>query len=434
LNPIHFRVLAPNRALLTAAAVMAAFIPSAGADIPVVELVGVVHAVSAGHVAAAIDQADAAGAPLLVIRMDTPGGLDSSMRQIVDKMLNCRTPVVVFVGPSGARAASAGFVIALAADVAAMAPGTNIGAAHPVSALGPNMDEVMAKKAASDAAAYVRGKAERRGRNVEMAEKAVLESRSFTEREAKDAGLIDLVAKDVPELIRALEGREVRRFDGSAVTLRLEGQRTSTVAMTWRQQVLSLIARPETLFLLLLGTLAGLGAEISHPGTLFPGILGTVCLILFLFATQILPVSAAGVLLILLAVAMFAAEVKVQSYGLLTVGGLAAMILGALMLIDSPDPGVRIPLGTLLPAAAVMAGGTILLVRLVIQAQRRVPVTGDKGLIGQHGVADTPLAPEGWVRVLGERWRGVADAPVSPGDDVTVTSVEGLTLRVRKGA
>jgi len=413
---------------------MAAFIPSAGADIPVVELVGVVHAVSAGHVAAAIDQADAAGAPLLVIRMDTPGGLDSSMRQIVDKMLNCRTPVVVFVGPSGARAASAGFVIALAADVAAMAPGTNIGAAHPVSALGPNMDEVMAKKAASDAAAYVRGKAERRGRNVEMAEKAVLESRSFTEREAKDAGLIDLVAKDVPELIRALEGREVRRFDGSAVTLRLEGQRTSTVAMTWRQQVLSLIARPETLFLLLLGTLAGLGAEISHPGTLFPGILGTVCLILFLFATQILPVSAAGVLLILLAVAMFAAEVKVQSYGLLTVGGLAAMILGALMLIDSPDPGVRIPLGTLLPAAAVMAGGTILLVRLVIQAQRRVPVTGDKGLIGQHGVADTPLAPEGWVRVLGERWRGVADAPVSPGDDVTVTSVEGLTLRVRKGA
>ena len=434
MNPIHFRVLAPNRALLTAAAVMAAFIPSAGADIPVVELVGVVHAVSAGHVAAAIDQADAAGAPLLVIRMDTPGGLDSSMRQIVDKMLNCRTPVVVFVGPSGARAASAGFVIALAADVAAMAPGTNIGAAHPVSALGPNMDEVMAKKAASDAAAYVRGKAERRGRNVEMAEKAVLESRSFTEREAKDAGLIDLVAKDVPELIRALEGREVRRFDGSAVTLRLEGQRTSTVAMTWRQQVLSLIARPETLFLLLLGTLAGLGAEISHPGTLFPGILGTVCLILFLFATQILPVSAAGVLLILLAVAMFAAEVKVQSYGLLTVGGLAAMILGALMLIDSPDPGVRIPLGTLLPAAAVMAGGTILLVRLVIQAQRRVPVTGDKGLIGQHGVADTPLAPEGWVRVLGERWRGVADAPVSPGDDVTVTSVEGLTLRVRKGA
>jgi membrane-bound serine protease (ClpP class) len=421
-------VLAPNRALLTAAAVIAGFIPSARADIPVVELVGVVHAVSAGHVAAAIDQADAAGAPLLVIRIDTPGGLDTSMRQIVDKMLNCRTPVAVYVGPSGARAASAGFVIALAADVAAMAPGTNIGAAHPVSALGPNTDEVMAKKAASDAAAYVRSKAERRGRNVEMAEKAVLESRSFTEREAKDAGLIDLVAKDVPDLIRSLEGRAVRRFDGTTVTLRLEGQRTSSVAMNWRQQVLSLIARPETLFLLLLGALAGIGAEISHPGSLFPGILGTVCLILFLFATQILPVTAAGVVLILLAVAMFAAEVKVQSYGLLTAGGLAAMVLGAMMLVDTPDPGVRIPLATLLPAAAVMAVGTILLVRLAVQAQRRVPVTGEKGLIGQRGVA------EGWVRVKGERWRVVADHPVGPGESVTVTSVDGLTLRVRKEA
>lgn len=434
MNPIHFRVLAPRRALLAAATVSAAFVPCARAEIPVVELTGVVHAVSAGHVAAAIDQADAAHAPLVIIRIDTPGGLDSSMRQIVDKMLNCRTPVAAFVGPSGARAASAGFVILLAADVAAMAPGTNVGAAHPVSAFGPNMDETMARKAASDAAAYVRGKAERRGRNVEMAEKAVLESKSFTDREAKDAGLIDLVVRDVPELIRSLEGREVRRFDGGTVTLHLEGQGTTAVAMTWRQQVLSLVARPETLFLLLLGALAGLGAEISHPGTLFPGILGTVCLILFLFATQILPVNWAGVLLILLAVALFAAEVKVQSYGLLTVGGLAAMILGALMLIDSPDAGLRIPLRTLLPGAAVMALGTILLVRLVLQAQRRVPVTGDQGLVGQRGIADTRLAPDGWVRVLGERWRGVAEGPVDPGEDVTVTSVEGLTLRVRKGA
>jgi membrane-bound serine protease (ClpP class) len=433
MNTIHFRVLARNRALLAAAAVTAASLPSASADIPVVELVGVVHAVSAGHVAAAIDQADAAKAPLLIIRMDTPGGLDTSMRQIVDKMLNCRTPVAVFVGPSGARAASAGFVIAMAADVAAMAPGTNIGAAHPVSALG-GMDAVMAKKVASDAAAYVRGKAERRGRNVEMAEKAVLESRSFTDREAKESGLIDLVARDVPELLGALEGREVRRFDGSTMTLRLQGQGTTTVAMNWRHQILSLVARPEMLFLLLLGALAGIGAEMSHPGALFPGILGTLCLILFLFATQVLPVTGAGVLLILLAVALFAAEVKVQSYGLLTVGGLASMILGAMMLVDSPDPGLRIPFLTLLPAAAVMAAGTILLVRLVVQSQRRAAVTGESGLIGQHGVADTPLAPEGWVRVLGERWRGVADGPVGPGDDVTVTSVDGLTLRVRKGA
>jgi len=430
-------VLAPNRALFVAAAAIAAtaaFVPLAGADIPVVELTGVVHAVSAAHVTAAIDQADAAHAPLLVLRMDTPGGLDTSMRQIVDKLLNCRTPVAAFVAPSGARAASAGFVIGMAADVFAMAPGTNIGAAHPVSALGGAMDEVMARKVASDAAAYVRGKAERRGRNVELAEKAVLESRSFTDREAKEAGLIDLVAQDVPALLRALEGREVRRFDGSTVTLKLQGQATTTVAMSGRQQVLSLIARPETLFLLLLGALAGLGAEISHPGGLFPGILGTLCLILFLFATQVLPVSGAGVLLILLAVVLFAAEVKVHSYGLLTASGLAAMVLGAMMLVDSPDPGLRIPVRTLLPAAALMAAGTVLLVRLVLKAQRRAAVTGDGGLIGQHGVADTPLQPDGWVRVLGERWRGVAEAPVAPGDDVTVTSVDGLTLRVRKGA
>ena len=430
-------MLAPNRALRAAAAafaVLASSVPFARADIPVVELVGVVHAVSAGHVVAAIDRADAAHAPLVIVRIDTPGGLDTSMRQIVDKMLNCRTPVAVFVGPSGARAASAGFVIGMAADVFAMAPGTNIGAAHPVSALGPSMDDVMAKKVASDAAAYVRGKAERRGRNVELAEKAVLESQSFTDREAKDAGLIDVVARDVPELLQALEGREVRRFDGSTVTLHLQGQGTTIVAMNWRQQILSLIARPETLFLLLLGTMAGLGAEISHPGALFPGILGTLCLILFLFATQVLPVTGAGVLLILLAVALFAAEVKVHSYGLLTTAGLASMILGALMLVDSPDPGLRIPLRTLLPAAAVMAAGTILIVRLVVQSQRRVAVTGESGLVGQHGVADTPLAPEGWVRVLGERWHGVAEGAVGPGDDVTVTSVEGLTLHVRKGA
>jgi membrane-bound serine protease (ClpP class) len=308
------RVLAPVvLALLTLS-------PAARADIPVVELDGVVHAITAAHVIQAIDRADASGAPLVVVRIDTPGGLDSAMRQIVDRMLNCRTPVAVFVGPSGARAASAGFVIAVSADIAAMAPGTNIGAAHPVAGIG-QMDEVMSKKVTSDAAAYIRGKAEQRGRNVEMAEKAVVESRSFTEKEALELDLIDLVAKDVPDLLAQLEGREVRRFDGTTVTLRLEGQRTFDVRMDWRQAILAAIARPEILFLLLLGALAGLGAEISNPGLIFPGVLGTLCLILFLFATQIIPVNWAGVLLILLAIGLFAAEVKVTSYGLLTAGG-----------------------------------------------------------------------------------------------------------------
>jgi membrane-bound serine protease (ClpP class) len=375
----------------------------AHADIPVVELQGVVHAVTAGHVVQAIERADAAGAPLLVLRLDTPGGLDTAMRQIVDKMLNCRTPVAVWVGPSGARAASAGFIITVAADVAAMAPGTNIGAAHPVSGLG-QMDEVMSKKVASDAAAYIRSKAARRGRNVEMAEKAVLESRSFTEKEALESRLVDLVVKDVP------------------------------VAMDWRQMILSAIARPEVLFLLLLGALAGLGTEISHPGLLFPGIVGLVCLILFLFASQIIPVNWAGVLLILLAIGLFAAEVKVASYGLLTAAGITAMILGAMMLVDSPIRELRPSPWKLLPAAAAMAAGTILLLRLVIQAQRQQATTGAEGMVGLGGTTETSLDPEGWVLVQGERWRARAEEPLGPGARVRVVAVEGLRLGVRKGA
>lgn len=405
--------------------------PSAHADIPLVDLEGVVHAVTAAHLIQAIDKADASGAPLLILRMDTPGGLDSAMRQIVDKMLNSKTPVAVFVGPSGARAASAGFIITVAADIAAMAPGTNLGAAHPVAGLG-QMDEVMSKKVTSDAAAYIRSKAERRGRNVEMAEKAVVESKSFTEKEALELKLIDLVADDVADLVNKLDGREVRRFDGKTVRLALSGHKTVAVRMDWRQQVLSAIAHPEILFLLLLGALAGIGAEISHPGALFPGILGVLCLILFLFASQIIPINWAGVLLILLAVALFAAEVKVASYGLLTVSGIVAMVLGAMMLIDSPLPELRIDPWTLLPAVLVMAAGTTLLVRMVIEAQRRTPVTGVEGLVGRSAVADSDLDPSGWVRVQGERWQALAEERVARGEPLRIVSMQGLQLRVRK--
>jgi membrane-bound serine protease (ClpP class) len=403
------------------------------ADIPVVELDGVVHAITAAHVVQAIDRADAAGAPLLVIRMDTPGGLDSSMRQIIDRILSSRTPVAVFVGPSGARGASAGFVILEAADIAAMAPGTNVGAAHPVAGLG-QMDEVMSKKVTSDAAAYIRGKAERRGRNVEMAEKAVVESKSFTEKEALELKLIDLVAKDVPDLLAQLEGREVKRFDGTSVTLRLAGQKTVDLRMDWRQAILSAIARPEILFLLLLGALAGLGAEISHPGLIFPGVLGVLCLILFLFASQIIPVNWAGVLLVVLAIGLFVAEVKVTSYGLLTLGGLVAMILGAMMLVDSPLPELRVDPWSLAPFILAFAAFTIALVRLVIHAQRRRAQTGPEGLVGQRGRVESEVSPEGWVIVQGERWRARAGEPIAAGEAVEVLSVEGLLLRVRKGA
>jgi membrane-bound serine protease (ClpP class) len=405
----------------------------AGAAIRVVELDGVIHAVSAAHVVRAIDEADAAGDPLLVIRMDTPGGLDTSMRQIVDRMLSCRTPVAVYVAPSGARAASAGFIITISADVAAMAPGTNLGAAHPVSGLG-KMDEVMSEKVTSDAAAYIRGKAERRGRNVEMAEKAVIESKSFTETEALKLNLIDLIAKDIPDLIRQLDGREIRRFDGSTVVLHLEGQEVVPVHMDWRQTILSLIATPEILFLLLLGALAGLGTEISHPGLIFPGVLGVLCLILFLFASQIIPINWAGVLLIILAIVLFIAEVKVTSYGLLTVGGLVAMILGAMMLIDSPVPALQINPWTLIPIVLVFAAFTLALVRLVVQAQLRRASTGMEGLVGRTGEATTDLDLEGWVLVQGELWKAHAEGPVSKGEPIEVVSGDGLRLQVRKGA
>jgi membrane-bound serine protease (ClpP class) len=412
---------------------VAALTDPARADIPVIELDGAVHAVSAEHVVAALDRADAQGAPLAILRLDTPGGLDSSMRQIIDRMLNGKTPVAVFVGPAGARAASAGFVILVAADVAAMAPGTNTGAAHPVSALS-GMDEVMTKKVTSDAAAYVRGKAAQRGRNVEMAEKAVVESRAFTDKEALELKLIDLVARDVDELVRALDGRQIRRFDGSQVTLRLSGQRTVQAAMNWRQLALSLIARPEILFLLLMGAVLGLGIEMTHPGLLFPGILGAFCLILFLFAAQIVPVNGAGVLLILLAVGLFAAEVKVTSYGLLTVAGLIAMILGAMMLVDAPVPEMRVPLAWILPGALGTALGVALLLRLVWQAQRRPPMTGGEGMVGLRGVAAGPLDPEGWVQVAGERWRARAEGAVAAGDPIEVVSLQGLRLNVRRAA
>ena len=377
--------------------------PAAVADVPVVELHGVVHAVSAGHVVAALQHADEAGAPLVVLRLDTPGGLDSSMRQIVDAVLAARTPVAAWVGPAGARAASAGFLILLSADVAAMAPGTNTGAATPVSATGDKLDEVMARKLAEDAAAYARGKAERRGRDPVLAAEAVTKSRSFTEREALEGHLIDLVANDVEDLLRQLDGREVKRFDGSTVRLALAGQRAVPLAMNWRQRVLSLVATPEVLFLLLLGALAGLGAELSHPGLIFPGVVGTLCLVLFLFATQIVPINAAGVLLILLAVGLFVAEAKVASYGLLTLGGIVAMILGGLMLVESPVPEMRVGLQVLLPATLAVAALAVTLVRLLLRSRRLRVTTGHEGLLGLVGRAETQLDPEGWVLVDGER-------------------------------
>jgi membrane-bound serine protease (ClpP class) len=406
--------------------------PGAGAQpIPVVELKGPIQAVSSRFVVGEIARADATGAPLLVLRIDTPGGFDTAMRQIVDAMLASRTPVVAFVSPAGARAASAGFVILEAADLAAMSPGTNAGAAHPVMATGPT-DEVMSKKMTEDAAAYLRGKVERRGRNASLAEKAVVESRSFTEREALEGHLIDLVSPDVPALVSALDGKEVVRFDGSKGVLSLRGHPTERRQMGTWLAVLSAIASPDAIFLLLLGALVGLGTELSHPGAVLPGIVGMVCLVLFLFASQVIPVHGAGVLLVLLGGLFFVAEVKVASHGLLTVAGIASIILGAMMLVEAPVPEMRIRIVTLLPAVLVAAVVSVSVVRLAAQTRAHRPTTGAAALLGARGSAETRIDPGGWVKVGGELWKAHAEAPVEAGEMIRVTGIDGLELQIRK--
>lgn len=420
--------------LLVGGAVVAAV-----TDTPIVETAtidGIIHPVAAEFVRGAVSRADAEHAALLVITLRTPGGLLDSTRDINNAIINAKTPVAVFVGPSGNRAASAGFLITMAADVAAMAPGTHIGAAHPVSGNGEKMDEVMAKKAASDTAAYARTLATQRGRNVSLVEQAVLESRSFTEQEALAASppLIDVVAADVPELIRKLNGRTVRRFNGATVTLDLGNAVIHVVEMTLPQQVLSAIAHPQVAYLLLtLGTL-GLTIELWSPGAILPGVAGGICLLLAFFAFQVLPVSYAGVLLILFGFVLLVLEIKVTSHGLLAVGGIASLLFGSLMLIDSPLPELQIGLRFILPIVFALSGIILFLVRLGVQAQGRPAVTGESGMLQSTAEALTPIEAGGVGRVAthGEIWTATALDPIRAGERVVVTAVNGLQLTVRK--
>jgi membrane-bound serine protease (ClpP class) len=402
------------------------------------EVDGIIHPVAAAYIRGAIEKADAAGAALLVITLRTPGGLVDSTRDINNAIIRARTPVAIFVGPSGNRAASAGFLITIAGDIAAMAPGTHIGAAHPVAGNGEKLDDTMAKKMASDVAAYARTLATERRRNVTLVEQAVTESRSFTEQEALSATppLIDLIAADVPELLRKLDGRTIRRFDGRSETLHTAAASTTAVAMTWPQRVLSAVAHPQIAYLLLmLGTL-GLTIELWNPGAVLPGVAGGVCLLLAFFAMQVLPVSAAGVLLILLGLALLILEVKLPSYGSLAVGGIAALFFGSLMLIDSPLPELQIGLRLIVPVTVGLSAIVIFMVGLAVQAQRQPVVTGAAGMLEEIGEALTPIVPGGLGRVQthGEIWSATSDQPVDAGDHVRVTGVDGLTLVVRKRA
>jgi membrane-bound serine protease (ClpP class) len=426
--------------LLTTALVLCS--PSLLRSGPAVPLVysatvdALIHPVSAGFMTDAMDRADRDGASLLVFTLRTPGGLLDSTNSIVSHMLAAKTPVAVFVGPSGSRAASAGFLITIAADVAAMAPGTHIGAAHPVEGGGEKLDETMAKKMASDVAAAARTWATRRGRNAKLADEAVRESRSFTETEAIEANppLIDMVVADVPQLLAKLDGQTVRRFDGGTVVLHTGGARVVAVEMNWRQRLLSMLAHPNIAYLLLSLGMLGLTIELWNPGAVLPGVAGGLCLLLAFFTFQVLPVNYAGVLLILFGVALFILEIKVVSHGVLSAGGVLSLLFGSLMLMDTTAPELKVSLSVILPVVAGLSAILILLVRLGVVSQRRRPATGPTGMIGTAARALSPIAPgtPGRVSTHGEIWSAVSEEPVAEGVEVFVVGIDGLTLSVSR--
>jgi len=423
------------------AAVLAAALSSVSGrqSAPIVytaEVDGIIQPVIADYVRGAINAADSGGAALLVITLRTPGGLLDTTRDINSAIINARTPVAVFVGPSGKRAASAGFLITMAADIAAMAPATHIGAAHPVVGNGEKLDDTMAKKMASDTASYARTLASQRKRNLALIEQAVTESRSYTDQEAiaPTPPLIDVIANDIPDLLRKIDGRTISRFDGRTEVLHLAGATTIAIDMTWAQRVLSAVAHPQIAYLLLTLGMLGLTVEFWNPGSIFPGVAGGISLLLAFFALQVLPVSYSGILLIALGIVLLILEVKVTSFGLLGAGGVVALFFGSLMLIDSPLPEMQIGLRVIIPMTTVTSGIILFLVRLGVRAQRQPAVTGPAGMLSETGEALTSINPGGVgrVRAHGEIWTATANDPVSAGDHVQVVSVKGLLLTVRR--
>ena len=399
----------------------------------VAELDGIIHPVSAEYLNAIVDRADTSGAEVVLFVLRTPGGLLDSTRAIVSRMITSRAPVVVFVGPSGARAASAGFILTLAADVAVMAPGTHIGAAHPVSGTGQQMDETMSSKVASDTAAYARSLAQARMRNAELAALAVTESRAFTDREALEATppLIDFIANDVDDVLRKLEDRTIHRFDGRTTTIHTKNAEVQRIEMTRRQRFLSTIAHPQIAYLLLTLGLLGLTVELWNPGAIVPGVAGGLALLLAFFAFQIVPVNTAGLLLILFGLGLLVLELKVPSFGVLGIGGAVSLVIGSIMMTREV-PGIRVGLGVILPAALGLSAIVLALGRLAFKAQRLRPETGLEAMLGEIGRTRTPVTVDtaGHVDIHGEIWRAVSRVPVPPGAPVRVVEVNGLTLVV----
>ncbi len=392
---------------------------------------GVINPVAAEYIGKNIRKANEKKVEILIIELDTPGGLDTSMRSIVKDIIGSEVPVVVFVSPSGSRAASAGVFITLAAHIAVMAPGTNIGAAHPVS-IGEKMDKTIAEKATNDAAAYIKSLAERKGRNSKWAEDAVRKSISATENEALKEHIIDLVTKDINSLLSDIDGRKVQTVSEERV-LHTRIAVVTREEMGFRQKILNLISDPNIAYVLMLLGFYGLFFELTNPGSIFPGVIGGISLILAFYSFQTLPVNYAGLLLIILAIILFILEIKIVSHGVLTIGGIIAMIIGSLMLFESPAPFMKLSLYLVLPAAIITALFFTVTLSLAFKAYKRRPVTGSEGLIGMKGAADTDITKdEGMVSLHGERWSAYSDEPIAKGEGIIVEAVSGLKVKVRK--
>jgi len=416
-------------ALICVAFALAAQALAAPPKVIAVDVDGIVHPVTTEVVGSAIAQARAEHAAALLIRLNTPGGLMDAMRETIEEMLACPVPVIAYVAPSGGRAASAGFFLLEAGEVAAMAPGTNTGAAHPV-AYGGEMDAIMKAKMENDAAAYLRSIVSKRGRNSQLAETAVRESHSFTEREALDQHLIDLVAPNDNALMTALEGRTVTRFDGTTQTLHLAGAEIEDYQPSLRQKVIAAIADPNiALVLLVIGALL-IYVEFTSPGLVAPGAIGAILLLLGLSALTVLPINWLGASLLLLSITLFVLEAKFAAHGVLAVSGAFSMVLGAVMLVDSPLPEMRVHLSTALALALPFSAITVLLLSLAIRARRNKAQTGAEGMVGEIGSAMTALAPAGKIFVHGEYWDAVSSSPVAAGAQVRVTAIAGLQLKV----
>jgi len=424
----------PGVCLLVALAALLVPAVAAAAPQPVatIEIEGVINPVTLRLVGIAIDRAQAERAQALIIQLDTPGGLERSMRAIVQRMMNAEVPVIVYVAPTGARAASAGVFITMAAHVAAMAPATNIGAASPVALGGGTADKTMMKKVENDAAAFIRTVALKRGRNADWAEKAVREAVAITERDALKLKVIDLIASSVPDLLEKVDGRTIELPKGP-VTLATKGAPVRPIEIGFRDRFLNVITDPNIAYVLMMLGMLGLFFELSNPGVTLPGVIGGICLILAFFAFQSLPINYAGLLLILFGIVLLIAEIKIVSHGVLAIGGMISMALGSLMLYDAPEVGFRVSWWIIGSMVLGTAGLFLFAVTAGVRALGRPALTGAEGLVGRTATVRERLGPEGQVFVSGEIWRAIAEGEAfEPGAQVRIVAVDGLTLKVAK--